>query len=174
VSALPDVFRPGNKGRPEGIAAPPPAAPAADDPNLRAVHAPGLAGPDLTHAEIANSRDSSAATAAGDQKTGKGVDFSFFHAFVATLSVIIVSELGDKTFFIAAIMAMRHARSTVFGGAMLALALMHVMSSFFGKNIKPTVSDLEGSFRVFVSYISVHVYHINLNLENLICVDLCK
>eukprot|EP00095_Tigriopus_kingsejongensis_P008492 snap_masked-scaffold18_size714446-processed-gene-6.0 protein:Tk08492 transcript:snap_masked-scaffold18_size714446-processed-gene-6.0-mRNA-1 annotation:"transmembrane protein 165" len=56
----------------------------------------------------------------------------FVHGFVATLSVIIVSELGDKTFFIAAIMAMRHSRATVFVGAMLALAVMHVMSSLFG------------------------------------------
>ena len=38
------------------------------------------------------------------------VDLGFIHAFVASLSVIIVSELGDKTFFIAAIMAMRLSR----------------------------------------------------------------
>jgi len=52
----------------------------------------------------------------------------FMHAFVATLSVIVVSELGDKTFFISAIMSMRHSRVVVFAGAMSALALMHVMS----------------------------------------------
>jgi putative Ca2+/H+ antiporter (TMEM165/GDT1 family) len=34
--------------------------------------------------------------------------------------------------FSAAIMAMRHARLTVFAGAMGALAIMHVMSAFFG------------------------------------------
>ena len=42
------------------------------------------------------------------------VDLGFIHAFVASLSVIIVSELGDKTFFIAAIMAMRHPRLVAF------------------------------------------------------------
>jgi len=42
-----------------------------------------------------------------------GLSGSFVHGFIATLSVIIVSELGDKTFFIAAIMAMRHPRITV-------------------------------------------------------------
>jgi putative Ca2+/H+ antiporter (TMEM165/GDT1 family) len=47
-------------------------------------------------------------------------------------SVIVVSELGDKTFFIAAIMAMRHPRVTVFAGAIAALALMHTMSALFG------------------------------------------
>ncbi|XP_067943959.1 putative divalent cation/proton antiporter TMEM165 [Watersipora subatra] len=56
----------------------------------------------------------------------------FIHAFVATLSVIIVSELGDKTFFISAIMAMRHSRLTVFAGAMTALAFMHIISAMFG------------------------------------------
>ena len=53
---------------------------------------------------------------------------TFWHAFVAAVSVIIVSELGDKTWFIAAIMAMRHSRLTVFFGAMGALALMTVLS----------------------------------------------
>jgi len=61
-----------------------------------------------------------------------GVAGSFAHGFIATLSVIIVSELGDKTFFIAAIMAMRHPRLTVLTGAISALAIMHVMSALFG------------------------------------------
>lgn len=56
----------------------------------------------------------------------------FIHAFVASLSVIIVSELGDKTFFIAAIMSMRHARLIVFTGAMFALGLMTVLSAVLG------------------------------------------
>jgi len=56
------------------------------------------------------------------------VDLGFIHAFLASLSVIVVSELGDKTFFIAAILAMKNPRVTVFSGAMLALALMTVLS----------------------------------------------
>lgn len=52
----------------------------------------------------------------------------FLHAFIASLSVIVVSELGDKTFFIAAIMAMKHPRLTVFIGAISALALMTILS----------------------------------------------
>ena len=68
----------------------------------------------------------------GGESGFAGASGSFLHGFIATLSVIIVSELGDKTFFIAAIMAMKHPRWTVFVGAMAALALMHVMSAFFG------------------------------------------
>ena len=37
----------------------------------------------------------------------------FIHGFMASLAVIIVSELGDKTFFIAAILAMSNNKLTV-------------------------------------------------------------
>jgi Ca2+/H+ antiporter, TMEM165/GDT1 family len=43
-----------------------------------------------------------------------------------------VSELGDKTFLIAAILAMRQSRLTIFLGAFAALALMSVLSAFLG------------------------------------------
>ncbi|XP_029002977.1 transmembrane protein 165 isoform X2 [Betta splendens] len=59
-------------------------------------------------------------------------NLGFIHAFVASISVIIVSELGDKTFFIAAIMAMRYNRLTVLTGAMLALGVMTCLSVLFG------------------------------------------
>ena len=72
-------------------------------------------------------------TSAGSPaETTKKVDYGFIHAFVASISVIIVSELGDKTFFIAAIMAMRHSRLIVFLGAIGALGLMTVLSVFLG------------------------------------------
>lgn len=56
-------------------------------------------------------------------------DVGFLAAFVETLSMILFSELGDKTFFIAAIMAMRHPRMIVFSGAIGALVLMTLLSS---------------------------------------------
>lgn len=64
---------------------------------------------------------------AAEDAAAKG-NLGFIHAFVASISVIIVSELGDKTFFIAAIMAMRYNRLTVLAGAMLALGLMTCLS----------------------------------------------
>ena len=76
-----------------------------------------------------------------------GTSDNFFHAFIACLSVIIATELGDKTFFIAAIMAMRHSKMTVFMGAIFALAIMHVMSALFGHLI--TVIP-----RVYTYYVS--------------------
>ncbi|XP_060933578.1 transmembrane protein 165 [Limanda limanda] len=59
-------------------------------------------------------------------------NMGFIHAFAASISVIIVSELGDKTFFIAAIMAMRYNRLTVLTGAILALGVMTCLSVLFG------------------------------------------
>ena len=59
-------------------------------------------------------------------------DPGFAHGFAASLCVIIVSELGDKTFFIAAVLAMQHARCLVFTGAISALAFMTILSVFLG------------------------------------------
>lgn len=60
------------------------------------------------------------------------VQGSFWQGFLASLSVVIVSELGDKTFFIAAIMAMKHPRVIVFAGAISALVFMTILSAAFG------------------------------------------
>ncbi|XP_023029743.2 putative divalent cation/proton antiporter TMEM165 isoform X1 [Leptinotarsa decemlineata] len=65
-------------------------------------------------------------------QSGVVENVGFLHGFLASLSVILVSEIGDKTFFIAAIMAMRHPRLTVFAGAISALILMTVLSALFG------------------------------------------
>lgn len=59
-------------------------------------------------------------------------NIEFIHAFVESMAVIIFSELGDKTFFIAAIMAMRYSKFFVFFGAMSALGLMTAISVGFG------------------------------------------
>jgi putative Ca2+/H+ antiporter (TMEM165/GDT1 family) len=56
----------------------------------------------------------------------------FKNGFVAAFSMMIVSEIGDKTFFIAAIMAMRHNRLVIFTGAISALAVMSVLSAYVG------------------------------------------
>lgn len=54
-------------------------------------------------------------------------------AFTAGLLLVGVSELGDKTFFIAAILAMRHSRRLVFAGVLAALAAMTVLSVLIGQ-----------------------------------------
>uniref|UniRef100_A0A8C5UKW0 GDT1 family protein n=1 Tax=Microcebus murinus TaxID=30608 RepID=A0A8C5UKW0_MICMU len=80
-------------------------------------------------------------------------NLGFIHAFVAAISVIIVSELGDKTFFIAAIMAMRYNRLTVLAGAMLALGLMTCLSVLlcYATHVIPRVYTYYVSTALFMS-----------------------
>ncbi|OTF78036.1 transmembrane protein 165-like protein [Euroglyphus maynei] len=59
-------------------------------------------------------------------------EVKFIHGYIASFSVIIVSELGDKTFFIAAIMAMRHSRLKVFAAAMFAIFIMNTLAVLMG------------------------------------------
>ena len=58
---------------------------------------------------------------------------TFLSGFTAGLLLITLSELGDKTFFIAAILAMRHPRRWVFVGATAALFTMTVLSVLIGQ-----------------------------------------
>jgi hypothetical protein len=45
-------------------------------------------------------------------------DHSFLPATLHSLAVILITEIGDKTFFIAAVLAMRYGRLVVYSGAM--------------------------------------------------------
>ncbi|KAH7103105.1 UPF0016-domain-containing protein [Auriculariales sp. MPI-PUGE-AT-0066] len=54
------------------------------------------------------------------------------HALVQAFGMIMVSELGDKTFLIAAILAMRHSRLVVFAGAFGSLVVMSILSAALG------------------------------------------
>ena len=73
----------------------------------------------------------------GDEWAGSSQDdndnsLSFGTAFFNSWSLIIATELGDKTFFIAAIMCLKFQRLPVFAGALLALVLMTLLSAFVG------------------------------------------
>jgi putative Ca2+/H+ antiporter (TMEM165/GDT1 family) len=56
----------------------------------------------------------------------------FVPAFFEGLSMTIATELGDKTFMIAAVLAMRYNRALVFAGAVAALLVMTVLSVCIG------------------------------------------
>ncbi|TFK17620.1 vacuole protein [Coprinopsis marcescibilis] len=59
-------------------------------------------------------------------------------ALLQSFSMIIASEIGDKTFLIAAILAMRHPRLIVFAGAFGSLVVMSILSAAMG-HILPTL-----------------------------------
>ena len=56
----------------------------------------------------------------------------FWKGFTSGVAMILATEIGDKTFFIAAVLSMRQERSAVFGGAVLSLYVMTVLSSIMG------------------------------------------
>ena len=53
-------------------------------------------------------------------------------SFLQSFGAILVSEIGDKTFFIAALLAMKSSPHVVFAGAIGALAFMTVLSVVLG------------------------------------------
>eukprot|EP00919_Chromeraceae_sp_WS-2016_P007228 GHVR01016998.1.p1 GENE.GHVR01016998.1~~GHVR01016998.1.p1 ORF type:complete len:248 (-),score=63.75 GHVR01016998.1:181-924(-) len=56
----------------------------------------------------------------------------FVPAFIASLIITISSEIGDKTFFIAAVLSMKHPHLVVWGGASVALFTMTLLSVAVG------------------------------------------
>ena len=55
------------------------------------------------------------------------------HALLSSFIMIIFSEIGDKTFLIAAILAMKHPRMIVFAGAFGSLVVMSILSAMMGR-----------------------------------------
>ncbi|KAJ1677816.1 GCR1-dependent translation factor 1 [Spiromyces aspiralis] len=68
---------------------------------------------------------------------GRGTD-----SLLASLLMIFVSEIGDKTFLIAAIMAMQNSRMLIFSAACAALWLMSVLSAFLGRAVVNVVPHM--------------------------------
>lgn len=60
------------------------------------------------------------------------------HSFLLSFTMIIFSEIGDKTFLIAALMAMNHPRLVVFTAAFAALIVMTILSAVLGHAV-PTL-----------------------------------
>ncbi|KAI9703312.1 MAG: hypothetical protein M1836_007878 [Candelina mexicana] len=60
------------------------------------------------------------------------------HSFFLSFTMILFSEIGDKTFLIAALMAMKHPRLLVFSAAFAALIAMTVLSAVLGHAV-PTL-----------------------------------
>lgn len=75
-------------------------------------------------------------------------------AFTAGLLLITVSELGDKTFFIAMILAMHHSRRLVFAGVVAALAAMTILSVLFGQaaSLLPKVYIYYAEIGLFLAF----------------------
>jgi Ca2+/H+ antiporter, TMEM165/GDT1 family len=86
------------------------------------------------------------------------------HSYLLSLTMILFSEIGDKTFLIAALMAMKHDRLLVFSAALSALVAMTVLSAVFGHAV-PTL--LPKRFTNFLAAILFLVFGAKLLKEGL-------
>ncbi|GFZ49359.1 hypothetical protein JCM24511_07479 [Saitozyma sp. JCM 24511] len=78
-----------------------------------------------------------------------------FNALFKSFVMIVVSEIGDKTFLIAAIMASRHPRITVFAGAFASLVVMSILSAALGRvilGLVPKVVTLWAACALFLVF----------------------
>jgi putative Ca2+/H+ antiporter (TMEM165/GDT1 family) len=83
-------------------------------------------------APVARAVDVSATTVVAEQSNsffGSLVETGFYQAF----SLVFLSEIGDKTFFIAGLLAMKTSRFISFLGSMAALGVMTILSVLIGQ-----------------------------------------
>lgn len=88
------------------------------------------------------------------ENTRERVDFK---DFMMSISMIALSEIGDKTFLISALMAMRYPRFLVFSAAATSLAIITVLSGIVGHSIVSFLSEcytafFAGTLFLFFSY----------------------
>ncbi|AQZ09512.1 GDT1 (YBR187W) [Zygosaccharomyces parabailii] len=96
----------------------------------------------------------------GNLPQGQSALTSFFMA----VSMIGVSEIGDKTFLIAALMAMRHPRWLVFSATSASLAIMTILSGLVGHTFVSIISE---RYTRFLAGILFLVFGYKLTLEGL-------
>ncbi|KAH8152907.1 uncharacterized protein LAJ45_03133 [Morchella importuna] len=86
------------------------------------------------------------------------------HSFTLSFVMIIFSEIGDKTFLIAALMAMKHPRLLVFSAALGSLIVMSILSALLGHAV-PTL--LPKNFTNFLAAGLFLVFGVRMVLEGL-------
>ncbi|OWB60129.1 hypothetical protein B5S31_g1048 [[Candida] boidinii] len=86
------------------------------------------------------------------------------NAFFLSVSMIFVSEIGDKTFLVAALMSMKHPRMIVFSAAFSALVIMTILSGLVGHALP---SLLPHRFTQFLAAVLFFVFSYNLTKEGL-------
>ncbi|KAF2747926.1 UPF0016-domain-containing protein [Sporormia fimetaria CBS 119925] len=87
-----------------------------------------------------------------------------FHSFILSLTMIIFSEIGDKTFLVAALMAMRHPRLVVFSAAFSALIAMTVLSAILGHAVPTLIPE---RFTHFAAAVLFAIFGVKLLREGL-------
>lgn len=76
-----------------------------------------------------------------------------WNSFSLSFIMILVSEIGDKTFLIAALMAMKHSRILVFSAALSSLAIMTVLSALLGHAVPQLLPKKFTSFAAGILFL---------------------
>lgn len=76
-----------------------------------------------------------------------------FNSFFMSISMIVVSEIGDKTFLIAALMAMKHSRFVVFTSAFASLVVMTVLLGVVGHALPAMLSQRVTQFLASILFL---------------------
>ncbi|KAI0877953.1 hypothetical protein GGS24DRAFT_46364 [Hypoxylon argillaceum] len=97
------------------------------------------------HLDVSKPSKSSAKLPIDEGEANEGI-IRPFHSFVLSLTMILFSEVGDKTFLVAALMAMKHDRMVVFTAAFGALLVMTVLSAVLGHTLPALIPKRLTSF----------------------------
>lgn len=77
-----------------------------------------------------------------------------FHSLSLSFIMILFSEIGDKTFLVAALMAMRHPRLVVFSAAFSALMTMTVLSAVLGHAVPSLIPTSYTQFAAGILFLA--------------------
>ncbi|KAG6038721.1 hypothetical protein E4U41_003798 [Claviceps citrina] len=115
-----------------------------------------MGGPSKNHLERPDPLASKLQGTAGQTKSAKTKAWTLdekdegliqpLHSWVLSFTMILVSEIGDKTFLVAALMAMKHDRMVVFSAAFGALLVMTVLSAVLGHAVPTLIPKRLTSF----------------------------
>ncbi|KAI0403054.1 UPF0016-domain-containing protein [Xylaria palmicola] len=97
------------------------------------------------HLDVSMPSKSSAKVPIEEGEANEGI-IQPFHSFILSLAMILFSEVGDKTFLVAALMAMKHDRMVVFTAAFGALLVMTVLSAVLGHTLPALIPKRLTSF----------------------------
>ena len=93
-----------------------------------------------------------------------GGDGGFKDAFLSSISMILVSELGDETFIIRPPLAMRHPRVIILAGALGARRSVTVLSTALGLIVLNLISQSVVNKCAFVLYVIFFGVPISLHI----------
>lgn len=108
--------------------------------------------------------DNLKSAAVGADNEEKRDEQSNTQSFYMAISMILVSEIGDKTFLIAALMSMRYPKLVVFTSAFSSLAVMTVLLGIVGHALPGLVSERLTHFLAAILFV---IFGVNLLREGL-------